>query len=84
VGARTGNATLADALKKCLAQMWAEGEPPGGVQACKDAYFKGDTACFLAHGHWINMSDATAKQVSCGFYDMGGSKFWMNQDFASR
>jgi hypothetical protein len=62
--------------------MWAEGEPPEGVKACKDAYFKGDTACFLAHGHWINMSEPTAAQVSCGFYDMGGSKYWMNQDFA--
>jgi hypothetical protein len=84
VGARTGNATLADAIKGCLKQMWAEGEPPGGVQACKDAYFKGDTACFLAHGHYINMIDTATKTVSCGFYNVTGGTYWMNQDFAGR
>jgi hypothetical protein len=84
IGGFTGNATLADAIKKCLAQMWAEGEPPGGVPACKAAYFMGDTACFLAHGHYINMIDTTNKTVSCGFYNVSGGTYWMNQDFAAR
>jgi len=79
VGAR-GAATIADALKGCLKQMWAEGEPPGGEKKCLDDYFAGNTACFLAHGHYINMKN-TFKKVSCGFYDMGKSTYWMNQDF---
>ena len=82
VGPGTGNATLADALKNCLKSMWAEGEPPEGVKACKDAYLlRQDGACFLKYGHWISMADPTNRTVSCGFYDMGGNKFWMNQDF---
>jgi hypothetical protein len=84
VGPRTGNATLADALKKCLAAMWAENEPPQGVDACKQAYFNKMPECFLAHGHWINMQEPMATHVSCGFYDMGNNTYWMNQDFVVR
>lgn len=79
VGAR-GAATIADALKGCLKQMWAEGEPPEGTEKCISDYFAGNTKCFLAHGHYINMK-GSSKKVSCGFYDMGKSTFWMNQDF---
>ena len=80
VGGFGGGATLEDALKKCLAQMWAEGEPAEGTQECLNKYFKGDTACFLAHGHYINMKSTTTTAVSCGFYEMSPNKFWMNQD----
>ena len=79
VGAR-GAATIADALKGCLKQMWAEGEPPEGTEKCISDYRAGNTKCFLAHGHYINMK-GSSKKVSCGFYDMGKSTFWMNQDF---
>lgn len=75
-----GSATIADALKQCLAQMWAEGEPPEGRAKCESDYFAGDTACFLAYGHYLNMT-SDAAGVSCGFYDMGSSTYWMNQDF---
>ncbi len=75
--------TVADSLKGCLAQMWAEGEPNGGVKACTDAYFAGDTACFLAHGHYINMISDN-KFVSCGFYENAKAQWWMNQDFSSK
>lgn len=69
-----------DVLVKCLAGMWAEGEPPEGTDQCISDYFAGNTACFLAHGHYINMASATSKTVSCGFYD-DGSVIWANQDF---
>lgn len=81
VGGFGGSATLEDAIKFCLKQMWAEGEPPEGGKECISKYFKGDTACFLAHGHYLNMIDTNNAVVSCGFYDMGNNKFWMNQDF---
>lgn len=75
--------TLAATMKECLAQMWAEGEPPGGVKACTDAYFAGDTDCFLAHGHYINMTSSNPL-VSCGFYRNDAQQWWMNQDFSAR
>lgn len=75
--------SVADSLKQCLAQMWAEGEPPGGVDACVNAYFQGDTACFLAHGHYINMISDN-RFVSCGFYENAKQQWWMNQDFTLR
>jgi hypothetical protein len=71
---------IAGSLKKCLEQMWAEGEPPGGENQCLMDYFDGKPECFLAHGHYINMK-GTFKSVSCGFYNMGKSTYWMNQDF---
>lgn len=81
-GPRTGNATLADALKRCLQQMWNEGMPPIPVADCIKDQAQG--GCFLTHGHWINMTSTSAKVASCGFADLGNSTFWMNQDFASR
>lgn len=77
---RRGAATIADALKGCLKQMWDEGEPPGGTEKCVADYRAGNTACFLAHGHYINMK-GNSKGVSCGFFDMGMNTYWMNQDF---
>jgi hypothetical protein len=75
-----GSATIAAALQRCLMQMWAEGEPPEGEAKCKMDYFAGNTKCFLAHGHYLNMK-APSKGVSCGFYNMGNNTYWMNQDF---
>jgi hypothetical protein len=75
--------TVEATMKQCLAQMWGEGEPPGGVKACTDAYFAGDTACFLAHGHYINMISSNPL-VSCGFYLNDAQQWWMNQDFSAR
>lgn len=73
--ARNGDVTAA--LNQCLAQMWAEGEPPNGVEAC----IMDRSGCFQAHGHWINMQSTTSKQVACGFYKMANGRYWMNQDF---
>lgn len=79
VGGFGGGATIADALKTCLAQMWAEGEPPVSRQECQQDY----QGCFLAHGHYLNMSDPSFGSVSCSFYKMSdGRSYWMNQDFA--
>lgn len=69
------------AMKQCLAQMWAEGEPPEGRAECLRKYFAGDRACFLAHGHYLNMSEAATGFVSCGFFTMANGRIWMNQDF---
>jgi len=69
--------TLESALKQCLAQMWAEGPPPGTVQACIQDY----TGCFLQHGHYINMSSSTSTVVSSGFFMMSNGDYWGNQDF---
>jgi hypothetical protein len=82
VGARTGNPTLADAIKRCLAQMWAEGEPPIPVDQCKMDQAPG--GCFLTHGHWINMTSTNSTWVACGFYNVQGGTYWMNQDFDYR
>jgi hypothetical protein len=51
-------------LPDCLAQMWAEG--PG-----ED---------FQMHGHYINMSSQDYTMVACGFADVGG-ELWMVQNF---
>jgi hypothetical protein len=71
---------IASSLKQCLKQMWAEGEPPEGEEKCKADFQAGKTDCFLAHGHYLNMKGAF-KKVSCSFFDMGKSTYWMNQDF---
>jgi hypothetical protein len=71
-----GGATVADTLKTCLKQMWAEGEPPVSRAQCQmDA-----TGCFEQHGHYLNMT-GTFKSVACGFYKMKNGNWWMNQDF---
>jgi hypothetical protein len=71
-------ATVLDALKGCLQQMWAEGDPPEGRDACT-----ADTSgCFQMHGHYLNMSNPKATAASCAFYKMkDGMSWWMNQDF---
>jgi hypothetical protein len=69
-----GGGTLAGVLKRCLQQMWDEGEPPVPRAECRGS-------CFLEHGHYLNMSDPNATDVGCGFYDMGGDTWWMNQNF---
>jgi hypothetical protein len=71
-----GAKTLADALKQCLAQMWAEGEPPVSRAECQKDY----QGCFLKYGHYLNMT-TNFKAVSCGFYKMKSGSWWMNQDF---
>ena len=73
--ARNGDVTAS--LKQCLMQMWAEGEPANGVDAC----IMDRSGCFQMHGHWINMQSATSKQVACGFYKMANGRYWMNQNF---
>ena len=71
-------ATIADALKNCLKAMWAEGEPPVSRAECQQDY----QGCFLAHGHYLNMSDPNIASVACSFYKMmDGRSYWMNQDF---
>jgi hypothetical protein len=69
--------TITTTLTGCLDQMWAEGEPPNGTQAC----IADRTGCFLMHGHWINMSMANYGTVACGFYKMTNGRYWMNQNF---
>lgn len=51
-------------LPDCLAQMWAEG--PG-----QD---------FNLHGHYINMSSEQYTRVACGFAEVNGG-WWMVQNF---
>jgi hypothetical protein len=81
VGGFSGNATLADAIKGCLGQMWAEGEPPVSRAECQKDYQN----CFLKYGHYLNMSDPGYTGVACGFYlMMDGKSWWMNQDFKSK
>lgn len=73
-----GSGTIADALKFCLKQMWAEGEPPVSRAECQQDY----QGCFLKHGHYLNMSDPNIATVACSFYKMmDGRSYWMNQDF---
>jgi hypothetical protein len=67
----------ANALKQCLMQMWAEGEPPVPRADCIRDYQN----CFLKYGHYLNMSDPGSHVVSCGFYRMPNGSIWMNQDF---
>ncbi len=77
VGGFSGNATVSAALTKCLAQMWAEGEPPVSRQECERDY----EGCFLKYGHYLNMSDTRYKKAACGFYKMANGSWWMNQNF---
>jgi hypothetical protein len=77
VGSFSG-ATLQSSLIQCLNQMWAEGPPPGTVAACEADI----TGCFQQHGHYINMTNASLKTVSCGFYKMSNGDYWGNQDYA--
>ena len=76
VGGFSGNASLEDAVRRCLRQMWDEGEPPQGRAACQADVL----GCFQRHGHYLNMTSNNAA-VSCGFYNMGNNTYWMNQNF---
>jgi hypothetical protein len=69
--------TLTATLKSCLDQMWAEGEPPQGVQAC----INDTSGCFQKYGHWINMTMTSYGTVACAFYKMSNGSYWMNQNF---
>lgn len=69
--------TVSATLKGCLDQMWAEGEPPNGVQACT----ADRNGCYQMHGHWINMTSSSITTVACGFYKMENGRYWMNQNF---
>lgn len=80
VGGFGGASTLLDALKGCLKQMWAEGEPPVSRAECQKDYQN----CFLKYGHYLNMSDPMNLVASCGFYKMKSGAYWMNQDFGYR
>jgi hypothetical protein len=62
-------------ISTCLQQMWNEGPPPNGVQACIS-----DNACFQMHGHFINMTSTQSTKVACGF-SMSGM-LWSTQNFA--
>jgi hypothetical protein len=73
---RNGGSITAS-LNGCLEQMWAEGEPPNGVEAC----IADRNGCFQDHGHWINMQSASSRTVACGFYKMENNRYWMNQNF---
>jgi len=73
-----GGGTLAGVLKRCLQQMWDEGEPAEGRAACMADL----SGCYQRHGHYLNMTEPNATAVGCGFYDMGSDTWWMNQNFA--
>jgi hypothetical protein len=64
-------------ISTCLQQMWSEGPPPNGVQACM-----ADNACFQMHGHFINMSSTQDTKVACGFYTTPSGAIWATQNFA--
>jgi hypothetical protein len=72
-----GGGTIEGTLNACLKQMWDEGEPSQGVDAC----IADRSGCFQMHGHWINMSMTRYKRVACGFYKMANGRYWMNQNF---
>jgi hypothetical protein len=57
----------------CLQYMWDEGPPPVG-EPCDYP-----SACYTAHGHYINMTNTSYKGAACGFYV--GSTTWGAQDF---
>ncbi len=57
----------------CIQMMWDEGPPPVG-EPCNYP-----SACYTAHGHYINMTNTAYKGVACGFYE--GSSVWGVQDF---
>ena len=79
IGGFSGNATVEDALKGCLAAMWDEGPPPAGTTV--DQCIQDSSGCFQQHGHYINMSSSTSSIVACSFYKMMNGAEWMNQDF---
>jgi Cysteine-rich secretory protein family len=79
-GYPVGAGGVTKALTGCLDQMWAEGEPPQGSDACKMDLQN----CYEKYGHWINMTDPAYKSVVCSFYKMSNGNYWMNQNFGSQ
>jgi hypothetical protein len=73
----SAGSTLTSTLQSCLQQMWGEGMPPQGTQAC----IQDPSGCFQKYGHWINMSMTSYGTVACGFYKMSNGRYWMNQNF---
>jgi hypothetical protein len=70
-------ATVVDALKGCLKNMWAQGEPPGGRAVCTGP-------CSDNYGHYLNLTDPASASVSCSFFKLrDGQSWWMNQDFSA-
>jgi hypothetical protein len=57
----------------CMQQMWDEGPPP--TDDCTGE-------CYETHGHFINMTDDSVKQVACGFYTTAAGKVWAVQNFS--
>ncbi|HEX2873464.1 MAG TPA: CAP domain-containing protein [Polyangiaceae bacterium] len=57
----------------CMQQMWDEGPPP-------TADCTGE--CYETHGHFINMTDTSVKQVACGFHTTASGKVWAVQNFS--
>lgn len=55
-----------DIVNFCLQQMWDEG--PGEP--------------YIAHGHYINMSDPNITKVACGLYITPEGNFWSVQNFS--
>ena len=89
VGGFSGNATLKDAIGKCLSGMWAEGVgfmATGKTRAQCMADYQG---CFLKYGHWLNMSSTQYTTVACGIVKSEDSKckygsppcYYLVQDF---
>jgi hypothetical protein len=60
-----GWGSIKQTIDGCLQDMWDEG--PGEP--------------YSEHGHYINMSDANATRVACGFYEQPGGKVWAIQNF---
>lgn len=57
----------------CMQQMWDEGPPP--TADCTGT-------CYETHGHFINMTDTSVKQVACGFHTTASGKVWAVQNFS--
>jgi hypothetical protein len=57
----------------CMQQMWDEGPPP--TDDCTGE-------CYETHGHFINMTDTSVKQVACGFHTTASGKVWAVQNFS--
>lgn len=60
-----GYPSLNSVVTTCLQQMYAEG--PGTP--------------YSAHGHYINMTNASYTRVACGFAQLSNGKWWAAQDF---
>ena len=73
-----GDYSESQVIGVCLQQMWSEGPPPNGVQACEADL----TGCYEAHGHFINMSNPGVTKVACGFYTTSDGRVWSVQNLS--